>query len=31
VAKRQMKLGGSIVAFEIKGGIEAGRRFLDSS
>jgi O-succinylhomoserine sulfhydrylase len=30
VAKRQMKLGGSIVAFEIKGGIEAGRRFLDA-
>lgn len=29
VAKRQMKLGGNIVAFEIKGGIEAGRQFLD--
>ena len=29
VAKNQMKLGGSIVAFEIKGGIEAGRNFLD--
>ncbi len=28
-AKKQMKLGGSIVAFEIKGGIEAGRTFLD--
>ena len=30
VAKRQMKLGGSIVAFEIKGGIAAGRSFLDN-
>ncbi len=29
VAKRQMRLGGNIVAFEIKGGVEAGRRFLD--
>jgi O-succinylhomoserine sulfhydrylase len=29
IAKKQMKLGGSIVAFEIKGGIEAGRAFLD--
>ena len=29
VAKKQMKLGGNIVAFEIKGGIEAGRQFLD--
>ncbi len=29
VAKNQMKLGGNIVAFEIKGGIEAGRTFLD--
>lgn len=29
VAKRQMKLGGNIVAFEIKGGIEAGSNFLD--
>lgn len=29
VAKKQMRLGGSIVAFQIKGGIEAGRRFLD--
>jgi O-succinylhomoserine sulfhydrylase len=29
VAKNQMKLGGNIVAFEIKGGIEAGRAFLD--
>ena len=28
-AKSQMKLGGNIVAFEVKGGIEAGRNFLD--
>jgi len=30
VAKKQMKLGGNIVAFEVKGGIEAGRQFLNS-
>ncbi len=30
VAKRQMSLGGGIVAFNIKGGIERGRRFLDA-
>lgn len=30
LAKQQMKLGGSIVAFEVKGGIEAGRKFLNS-
>ena len=30
VAKKQMKDGGGIVCFEIKGGIEAGRKFLDS-
>lgn len=30
IAKKQMKLGGNIVAFEIKGGIEAGERFLNS-
>ncbi len=30
VAKKQMKLGGSIVAFEVKGGVEAGRKFLDA-
>lgn len=30
VAIKQMKLGGNIVAFEIKGGIEAGRKFLDN-
>ncbi|WP_242092791.1 trans-sulfuration enzyme family protein [Aestuariivivens sediminicola] len=29
VAKRQMKLGGNIVAFELKGGVAAGRQFLD--
>ena len=29
IAKKQMRLGGNIVAFEIKGGIEAGRAFLD--
>ena len=28
-AKKQMKMGGNIVAFEIKGGIEAGRNFLN--
>lgn len=30
LALKQMRLGGSIVAFEIKGGIEAGRKFLDA-
>jgi O-succinylhomoserine sulfhydrylase len=30
IAKRQMKLGGSIVAFELKGGIDAGRKFLNN-
>ncbi|MEC5393732.1 trans-sulfuration enzyme family protein [Bergeyella sp. RCAD1439] len=29
VAKRQMKHGGNIVAFEVKGGVEGGRRFLN--
>ena len=29
IAKKQMKLGGNIVAFEINGGIEAGRNFLN--
>jgi O-succinylhomoserine sulfhydrylase len=29
IAQKQMKLGGNIVAFEIKGGLEAGRIFLD--
>jgi O-succinylhomoserine sulfhydrylase len=30
VAKRQMKNGGGIFCFELKGGLEAGRKFLDS-
>jgi O-succinylhomoserine sulfhydrylase len=30
IAKKQMKNGGGIVCFEIKGGIEAGRKFLNS-
>jgi O-succinylhomoserine sulfhydrylase len=30
LAKRQMKLGGGIVTFEIKGGLDQGRRFLNS-
>ncbi|GFR75372.1 O-succinylhomoserine sulfhydrylase [Elysia marginata] len=30
IAKKQMKLGGVIVAFEIKGGIQAGRNFLNA-
>jgi len=30
IAKKQMKQGGNIVSFEIKGGIEAGRKFIDS-
>jgi len=30
LAKQQMKLGGNVVAFEIKGGIEAGRTFLNA-
>lgn len=29
IAKKQMRLGGNVVAFEIKGGIEAGRQFLN--
>ncbi len=29
IAKDQMKYGGGIVTFQIKGGLEAGRRFLD--
>lgn len=29
VAKKQMKLGGNVVAFELKGGITAGRTFLN--
>jgi O-succinylhomoserine sulfhydrylase len=30
IAKKQMKQGGGIVSFEIKGGIEGGRKFLDN-
>ena len=30
IAKKQMRLGGNIVAFEISGGIEAGRTFLNN-
>lgn len=30
VAKKQMKAGGSIVAFEVKGGLNAGRKFFDA-
>lgn len=30
IAKKQMKLGGNIVSFEIKGGIDAGRKFIDA-
>ena len=29
IAKKQMKAGGCVVAFEVKGGLEAGRRFFD--
>jgi len=29
VAKKQMRLGGNVVAFQIKGGLEAGRKFID--
>jgi O-succinylhomoserine sulfhydrylase len=30
IAKKQMKMGGNIVVFEIKGGIDAGRKFLNN-
>lgn len=30
LAKKQMRLGGGVVTFEVKGGIERGRRFLNS-
>lgn len=30
IARRQMKKGGGLVAFEIRGGVAAGRQFLDS-
>lgn len=29
IAKKQMKFGGNIIAFEIKGGLEAGKTFLN--
>ena len=30
LAKKQMRLGGNIIAFEIEGGLEAGRNFLNN-
>ncbi len=30
IAKKQMTKGGGVVAFELKGGIEAGKKFLDT-
>ena len=30
IAKKQMKLGGGVFCMELKGGLEAGRKFLDS-
>ena len=30
VAKKQMKLGGTIVAFEVEGGVDGGRKFFDA-
>jgi O-succinylhomoserine sulfhydrylase len=30
LAKKQMKHGGNVIAFELEGGLEAGRRFLDA-
>ena len=30
IAKKQMKLGGNIVAFEVKGGVQGGKTFFDS-
>lgn len=29
IARKQMKMGGNIVAFEVKGGVEGGRNFLN--
>jgi len=29
LARRQMRMGGGIVSFEVNGGLDAGRRFLD--
>ena len=31
IAKKQMKLGGNIIAFELTGGKEAGRKFIDKT
>lgn len=30
LAKKQMRLGGNVIAFEIKGGLDAGKSFLDN-
>ena len=30
IAKKQMKAGGCVVAFEVKGGLDAGRQFFDN-
>jgi O-succinylhomoserine sulfhydrylase len=30
IAKKQMKFGGNVVSFEVKGGVEAGRTFLNN-
>jgi O-succinylhomoserine sulfhydrylase len=30
IAKKQMSAGGGIVCFEVKGGVERGKRFLDA-
>ena len=30
LAQRQMRQGGGVISFELKGGLEAGRRFLDA-
>jgi len=30
IARKQMKLGGGVLCFEIKGGLQAGRKFLDA-
>lgn len=30
IAKKQMRLGGNVIAFEINGGLESGRKFIDN-
>ena len=30
IAKKQMRQGGNVISFELKGGIEAGRKFIDN-